>query len=821
MRLPDGRSGFGFVCMPVEMADFRNLGSQWRGLVRGVALGMAQAGLLDEDDPAVQNGEGGGVKGVLARATQRWRETWGPRLVAGWRSAGPDAGIDGRIGGVAEAAWAGRHDIVRQTAAIGVGWALLLAVWFGLAWGVMTLGVTPAYAAVTNSDLAKQALGDLLPFLGAGGTLLSQGLGTVVGALSVMACVVAALAALLSTVVMFVDTATSHDFARGKYQWTMFAIRVAVAIVLLAPFNGSWGTGSKVVGWIAAYGSEKASEAWEGMTSYLANKEKWTSKPNVGEFETTAMVISVMTAEACRAAVNLDPRRNETERVTEIVQGSELLRYDYELKHWHGWGTEAAGGCGTVVYPDTTTVTNAVGGSAAPKVLNAHRRAFANVRLTAANEVNKLIKARLACRDDPAACGPDPSDAVIRGLVASYKTEVETAIGTALQDVNAKLVQKLNAGVGGKGWIGAGQWAQTLSNLQGSLGAAENAVPRVSIPTLDSVGDGVTAVSHWLGNALIAGGNPIVKAQLAATSAQANASDDMLQALGTSLWQTLAEIPQMNPLAGLSAVGQKVWVIGVGLIVVTELVAGDGGGADDGKGIRAKLTSGIMSGVSKVATALPGPAKVVGWFADMVSSGVKAIKPVITGGAVALIVTGLGLAYLVPALPFIRFLFAVASWLMAVLEAVVLVIVALVLVVTPESGGFLGPHARSAFMNLVALFLRPILTLAGFLMGLMLCSAFVGLLNGLMLPMMREAMGGGFMFVSFVAYMLIYLGMAYILVNMATKMPDTLAVAAYRWTGANGGGGGDEGGAVGGTIGNISQSVLREVAMRLGGRGKK
>ncbi|MCW2240728.1 DotA/TraY family protein [Azospirillum canadense] len=814
MRLPDGRSAFGFVLAPVEMTDFRNLGAQWQEVARGVALGMVQAGLLSDDDPAVRDGRGG-VKGVLVRATDRWREKWAPRFVAGWRAAAPEEGIVGQVGGVVEVTWAGRHEFLRETAAVGIGWSLLLAVWFGMAWAFLVFGVTPAYAAVTNADLARQALGDLLPFLGSGGTLLSQGLGSIVGALSAMACLVAALAALLSLVVMVVDTATSSDFARGKYQWTMFALRVGVAMMLLWPINGSWGLGSQLVGFVAAYGSDKASEAWDGMTSYLANKDKWVSKPGVGDMEVMTTVVGVVTAEACKAAINLDPKRNDMERVVAVPANGTVIRWDYQLNHWYGWTTESSAGCGAVKFPEVSA--SAVGSGAATAVSSAHKEAFETMRATAEAEVTTLIKARLACRDVPANCKEDPKSSTIAGLPASYKANVQSLISDRWQTINSDITAKLSKGVSGKGWIGAGEWAQAMTNLQGSLGAAGNAVPQVSGPLLDSVADGVTAVHNWFGDGLIASGNPIVLAQMAASSGNSNAGDSFLEAWGTGIWQTVAEVPQMNALAGLSSVGHKVYLFGGATLILTKMVGGSGGGVQ-GSDILPwyeRASNAVVDGVVKVGLKLmPGPAKWIGKIAGFAGETIRGLEPILVGAGMALFVTGLGLAYLVPALPFIRFLFAVVSWLIAVLETVIMVIIALVLVVTPESGGFLGPHARSAFMNLVALFVRPLLTLAGFVAGLALTSVSVGLLNALMLPMMRDATGGGVMFISFVVYMFVYLGIAYALVNMCTKTPDTLAVAAYRWAGANGGGGGDEGGGVGGSVSNVAQNVLREIAMR-------
>lgn len=812
MRLPDGRSWFGFALAPVEVTDFRVLGNQLRGITQELARSLQRAGLLDADDPAVLNGYGR-VQQVLGRATTRWKAKWLPHIAAGWKTAGPDEGLTGKIGGMLVAAWAERHELVRETAVLALGWGLILSVWLGILWAVLAFAVTPALAAATGTDLARKALGDMLPFLGSGGTLLSQGLGKIVGTLSLVAAAVATACVLVSLLIMLIEAATNPDNMRGKYDWVMFALRAVIVIAFLTPIGGSWGAGAQLVGWIAGWGSDKASEAWTEMTIYLANKDKWVSTPHVGELEATVLVSSLVTAEACRAAINLDPKRAETERVTLAKVGPDVVRYDYELNHWYGWSTEISGGCGTVSYVDSS-VSGTIGNSVTPAILGAHRSSFGQIRSTISTEVDKLIKVRLACRDEPTKCTADPDTGTVGGLVTAYRTKVEEVIAKQWQTVNGEIINKLTAGVADNGWFGAGEWSQTLSNLQGSLGTAGNAVPRVSTPLLDSVGDAVAAAQGWLGEAYIKSGNKIVQAQLAATSGQPNASDDLLKATGTYLWQTLAEVQTMNPIAGLSSVGQKVWVTGVTMLAITRMATSEESGSvvKEAAGLGASIVAGPLAiaswGVQKIAKSFIGKAA-------------RAMEPILVGGSMALIVTGLGLAYLVPSLPYIRFLFAVISWLIAVLECVVLVVLMLVIVVTPEGGGFLGPHARSAFMNIVALVMRPILTLAGFIAGLVLTSLSVGLLNGTMLSMIRELNDGNTMYVGFVAYMLIYLGTAYVVVNICTKTPDTLASAAYRWLGANSGGGGDEGGAVGSSVSNVAQNVLREVGMRVRGTRDK
>lgn len=218
---------------------------------------------------------------------------------------------------------------------------------------------------------------------------------------------------------------------------------------------------------------------------------------------------------------------------------------------------------------------------------------------------------------------------------------------------------------------------------------------------------------------------------------------------------------------------------GAGLLAATGAVeallgAGGGGTDDPNAGWMKKAwnwTTDKAAGLGKAALArFPVTAAVMGALG-------KGIGPIIQGAALASILVGLALAYLVPALPFIRFYFAVLGWLLAFVECVVLVPVALVLMVTADHGGFFGPAAKAGLWNIVALIARPVLTVAGFIAGLMLMAAALTILNATMLPMVRDLMQGDVMLLAFVAYALIYLGVAYLAVNSSTKAAELLPQA--------------------------------------------
>lgn len=794
----------GFLLLPVERRDFAPLVQQWGIMGRALVRAYKSTGLVALNAP-----EDVGIRGALHAAGAGWRQRWIPALAAGW-CLGRGEGFLGRVGGLVQAASA--KEFVRDSAAVLVGWCALGAIWLAVASVGLDLTVTAAHAAAANSDLAHKVLGEMLPIGGAAGSLLSQALGKMAATLGSICFAFAGIASLWTGGVLLVEYTTTPDTAAQRYTPWLFAIRAAVALGLLYPLNSGWGGGQQLVSWFGAWGSDKASEAWTQATGYLGDKTQWVNQPGVPENEVLAAVLQTASAEACAAAINADPARSENERVV-YEKTSRGGRYDYQLNHLLIWTTEVAGGCGTVDYaaPDGSL------GVAAKPVATSHAAAFEAMRKSVSAEVIAFVKGRVVCRDHPNACKSDPSPAALAAIPNAYRTAIETGLKSNWATINSAASAKLSKVSSDKGWLGAGEWAQTLSQFQASMGAAAHSMPRVAPPSIGSAQEVVGAVHQWAGNGLMAAGNSVIRAEVGLASGMQGAEDGLLAAVGTGLWKAVAEVDQTNALASLSTTGQAVWMTGAGILAVSGAVEGAmkgiAGGAD---GENVGLVGTVVGYAGKFASKMPIVSAVIGAVGG-------AIKPIVNGAALACIVSGLGLAYVVPALPFIRFYFSVVGWLIAFVEAVMLVPVALVLLVTAETGGFFGSAAKAGLWNVVALALRPFLALAGFVAGLLLITASIGLLNALMLPAIRDIMQGEAMLLAFVAYVLVYLTLAYVAVNTCTKAAELLPAAGYRWLGANAGGERDDGAAVTSAIGSISTRVMTEIGMRAraGGRGPK
>ena len=146
-----------------------------------------------------------------------------------------------------------------------------------------------------------------------------------------------------------------------------------------------------------------------------------------------------------------------------------------------------------------------------------------------------------------------------------------------------------------------------------------------------------------------------------------------------------------------------------------------------------------------------------------------------------MLIAGAVLAFVLPALPFIRFLFGVFGWLVNVVEAVLAVTVfAAAHVTRGQDRGLMVPATRQGWLFLPGLILRPPLMLFGLILGYFVFLAAVGLLNAIWLPQLRDAgASDGLGPIGFLAMLTLYVMLCYALMNGAFKLIDLLAFGGH------------------------------------------
>ena len=804
---PSGADVLWFVLLPIQLRDFTRIADQFSVLWRFFCQSYKALALLPDDYSSR------GFLSDLTAATKNWRIQWGGLLRKGWRD-GDGEGLDGRVGGLGLALFS-QKNIVRDTTAIAYGWTLFVTFWVVLAYVILHLAVGVAHAqsvgssagSAASADLARQAMGTVFPFWGAS-TPLSQAMGQIAAILTKLNLSFAGIGIIWSAVVMFLEIGGSWEKAKDRYNLLMFVVRSALCVAMLAPLpsGNGYNVAQGLVAGFAMKGSDQASTAWGNMVGSLTcssvqNAGLGSSSssgsagttcagtPVISEFEIEQTVAAIAKNEACAAAISDDPVRSQNETVT--FNGStnwfqdNTGQWDHYLTGFTMTKLDVPAGCGSVTFPSaSSTGTQAVSSSAISSIRTAQATAFSAARSSIQSYMQSAMQNGVNCRDsaDSSTCNAQPTGDSFATVVQTYRTSLTSAISSAVSSANSSASQQLSTASTQQGWIAAGAFGVTLSEMQSSLDGAASTFPRLTGPNMPDIGLANDLSQKYVGASTTTGQTPLGAAQMAMSAGNTGSRDTLFKSV-MSGGGTLVLMPQINsmtPLAGISALGRSTYETVEAMWVVI------------------KAFELVSSTVSKVAPE-------ASLFLNIGSAVVDTIKPVL----MPLWIVGVALAYLVPSLPFIRFFFGVLGWMIAFVETVFLVNAGLLQMISPEPGGGMFGPARAVIWNVVDLALRPILTLAGFIAGLSVLSAAIGLLNTVWLPMMlanENASGngnwtGGWTVVGFLAYLSIYLVLTYVIVNSCSKLAEILPNAAYRWMGANGSGERDDASAISGVLG--------------------
>lgn len=176
-------------------------------------------------------------------------------------------------------------------------------------------------------------------------------------------------------------------------------------------------------------------------------------------------------------------------------------------------------------------------------------------------------------------------------------------------------------------------------------------------------------------------------------------------------------------------------------------------------------------------------------------------------------IAGVTLAYILPMLPFICFLFGILSWLIAIVEAVLAVTIFAAFHISREEGDrLIATTTRQGWMFLSQIVLTPPLMVLGLVLGTFVFLA-MEVLNALWVPQMQRAQASGLADpVGFFAMLVLYTVIAWTLMNSAFRLIDTLLRVILQWIGASPAAGDDGAGRV---TALVTGSVSRLSAIRL------
>ena len=674
--------------------------------------------------------------------------------------------------------------------------ALLGAGLTALGGGLMALGASglvagPATAQTIDPELfaaTDNATRDLLGFLSDVDVARHAVLGDMLFVFNGGVLLLAGFLLLWHTVAGVVDTARTGRWGFGAWE----VVRIVVAVALMAPLPGGMNGAQHAVVGLAGLGGDFAGAVWTPFSEQaLGRGDPIAPRPKAAAWRSA--IARVLLAEACAHVANANAVRVGDDPYIEVnderIEGALLLRYDGDGR---GMPRDL---CGAVRFDGLD------GEGSRGIAAHGHRRAMEGLL-----PAIRSLAAQLGDRYLPGSPVhgrplPDVEAAMnARGLAESYEAVLDEALGRAASEERVALERAVAEDAAGSSWLAAAGFFNTIASRTGLFQAAAHNVPDAALP--------LPSLEEW-------------------SPPAAAAVKGLLGALASSrTWQPVFFSAGAGVSGTLPAVGGGDGGLVAGLFEFIDLdaavVADSGNPIADLAGFGHDLIASALGAIGAISGVAVGSGLLesIPFF----GKGLDAFESVwrVTDGFVStilglMLIAGAVLAFVLPALPFIRFLFGVFGWLVNVVEAVLAVTVfAAAHVTRGQDRGLAVPATRQGWLFLPGLILRPPLMLFGLILGYFVFLAAIGLLNAIWLPQLRDAgASDGLGPIGFLAMLTLYVMICYALMNGAFKLIDLLPSAVLEWIGARADGGDDGAGRLAGAV---TGGIARAGSGRLTGR---
>ena len=597
------------------------------------------------------------------------------------------------------------------------------------------------------------------------------------------------------------DTARQGRWGFGGWQ----IVRVVTAIALMAPLAGGLNGAQHIVLGLTNLGGDFATAVWSPFTTDILSPTRSVA-PGRGTGTLRTIIGRALVLEVCLASANAAAGTPlvARESVAEAVPPRTTTRYA---------GTSSdvpPEGCGAIVYDGHgTTIVDGfftwpweegsepppvdyeLAQIAAGHVPAAHYHALNTELAGAIRSIAGDIAARFV-PGSPAYGDPLPdADATLggSGLEQAYARIIGDALAASRRDHDQAMRDLAERYASESSWLWAATFFNTLAWQNGRFETAAAETPEIRLPT-ESLTQWSPVAAAAVRNTLAwlsASDWPPVAAVPAASVTQGTVSTDPMDLMGALIhsvpieWTVMASAE--NPILSLASLG--FWLVTGALTAIGSLAT--------------------ISVVNNTTTAIPLIGEALNVF--------ESIWPVLDGfmtlALTGMLIAGLVLAYLLPAVPFIRFLFGILTWLLSVIEAVLAITIFAAAHITREdSDTLLTRQTRMGWLFLPGLVLRPVLMIFGLVLGYLAFTAIIALLNAAWVPLMQISHAqAGASPLGFLAMLAIYTIVAWTACNASFKLIDILPSHVLAWIGGAAGidAGGTEG-AAGTIVGAASRS---------------
>ena len=557
-----------------------------------------------------------------------------------------------------------------------------------------------------------------------------------------------ALLAVCGLAILAIAVQAVLDTARGGRPGAsgVMVLRVVLVLALVTPLGGFSAAQHGVLA-VAGFGGSVADRLWAAFSAEAIG-EGAPPMPAVAENVHRRLVADLLVAETCRESVNrLAVAHGDPPYVAVRDRG---LEDGHVVVGYDGVGRGLPlGACGAVRFARGHE--DGAGGHVLAARYRAVSTVLDEVRTVARGLADRLVPG------GPLYGQPLPPvrrDLDGRGIARRYAATLQQGIAEARAASSGEIAGEVGRQHGG--WLEAPLAFNVIARRSGAMQAAVREVPTVD-PPAPALGRGVpewpdilAAVRAWVLDAGAGAGVP---------AAAPPVSDRALFRILDQVWHFRSDLVDADaPLSSLAAIGHT-------------LVSG------------AVQAFGVVAGLMTGSSLLRG-VPFIGSGLDVAAGAWQVLDAPVTTALMALLSAGLILAYLVPLIPFVRFLFALAGWLFLLIEGLVGVGLWLLSWLSTDRDMIMPGRARDGVLLLLGLLIRPPLMIIGLLLGFLVATVLVRYLNAGLAPLIENVANGGAGPVGRIAWTVIYTILAWIVVNLAFAATDRLPAGVMQWLGA-------------------------------------
>lgn len=551
------------------------------------------------------------------------------------------------------------------------------------------------------------------------------------------------------------DTARQGRSGFGAWE----AVRIVAAVALLAPLPGGPSSGQHIVLGLAGLGGDFAQGVWRPFAGVMIGGTRVVG-PEVPENNGTLLMANFLAVEVCHALAGPEREPGFSNIDVDRVDGTEVWRYRMaddrrgfnELSH-----------CGEVRVPGVDL------DGPRGDVARAHSEGMRAARVG----LGPLAASIAARYSDPSGSGnPLDPDAVRRGVETAfraYSRTIDPVVARAGEAVHRDMSVELTGQEAQDGsWTAAGSVFNVMAKRVGAFNWSVVSGPEVVPPMLaleDQDSDTFRTVARIYEDISTAVGSPVSRMGNVPPGAQASGGGvgGMLGHIFYAMlfsFEDVIVVGQDNPLLDLAVIGHR-------LIMSVQVTAGI---------LMGMATASNFGDVSVLGTSLK---------LDLFEPAWSVIDGLVTLLLTGMLIGGAVLAYLVPAIPFIMFLFAVLGWIVAVVEAFISMSVWLVAqVLRGEGEGLTTRSTVGGLLMLAGVVLRPPLMILGLVLGYFVFVVAVGLFNEIWVPQMKSATGDpGAGVTQFVVLLALYIIIVYGLLRTSMGLIEALPNGVMEWIG--------------------------------------